>query len=220
MKKRIILPLSLGILAMASSITVCAAPQIMADGTIFDAAFYAQTYPDIVSAYGTNNADVMYQHYVKYGKAEGRLAVSSAEMPVDKAPEPDESLQPTATGYSVERLEIGNDTSKIWKTVYTRDEPNGTWQQQWDGDGIGEGMTCVLHNHNLTSSYFGVKVINTDGTEMIFETNNIIPGQNYHEELLDENNGFYTGEGLQNLTLWTNDYAYKNACTIYAINWF
>lgn len=37
----------------------------------FDAAYYARTYPDVVAALGTN-ADVLYQHYVQYGKAEGR----------------------------------------------------------------------------------------------------------------------------------------------------
>ncbi len=44
-----------------------------ADGTIFDAEYYAQTYPDVANAVGTDR-DALYNHYVTFGKAEGRLA--------------------------------------------------------------------------------------------------------------------------------------------------
>ena len=76
MKKRIMLPLLLEIFAITSTMTVLAAPQTMSDGTVFDAEFYAQTYPDVASVYGTTNTDILYQHYVQFGKAEGRLATS------------------------------------------------------------------------------------------------------------------------------------------------
>lgn len=57
---------------MTVGMTAFAAPQKMADGGIFDAEFYAATYPDVVAALGTD-ANVLYQHYVNCGKAEGRL---------------------------------------------------------------------------------------------------------------------------------------------------
>lgn len=253
MKKRFISLLLLGILAMASSITVCAAPQTMADGTVFDAEFYAQTYPDVAAAVGTTDADVLYQHYIVFGKAEGRLAASQAtadetnfdaEFYAQTNPDVVAALgttdadvlyqhyvqfgkaegrlafpQQTATGYTVEKLWLCNDTDKMWKVVYTRDVPNGTWQQQWDGRGseefIGEYGALVFYNYNLPSSYFGIKVINSDGTETIFETNNIIPGQNYHYEA----HGFYPGEGLKNVSLGMNDSDYPSDCSIYAIDW-
>ncbi len=41
--------------------------------TNFDAEYYAQTYPDVANAVGTDR-DALYNHYVTFGKAEGRLA--------------------------------------------------------------------------------------------------------------------------------------------------
>jgi hypothetical protein len=59
-----------------------AAPVVMADGGLFDAQFYAQTYPDVVAVFGTD-ANWLYLHYVLAGKAEGRLpyAPGSAGAP-------------------------------------------------------------------------------------------------------------------------------------------
>lgn len=53
--------------------SVKAAPETMPDGTVFDAEYYAQTYPDVANAVGTDR-DALYNHYVSFGKAEGRLA--------------------------------------------------------------------------------------------------------------------------------------------------
>lgn len=60
-------------LCLSCGMTAYAAPETMPDGTIFDAEFYAQIYPDVVEVFGTD-ADAMYQHYVKYGRNEGRYA--------------------------------------------------------------------------------------------------------------------------------------------------
>lgn len=75
MKKKAMAAVLMMSLAAGSSLTVCAAPETKADGTVFDAEYYAQMYPDVVAELGTG-ADAMYQHYVTFGKAEGRLAVS------------------------------------------------------------------------------------------------------------------------------------------------
>ena len=53
------------------SITAQAAPKNMADGTIFDAEYYAVNNPDVVQVLGTDES-ILYSHYVSYGKAEGR----------------------------------------------------------------------------------------------------------------------------------------------------
>lgn len=67
----------LTVVAVASnSLTVFAALKTMPDGTVFDAEYYAKNNPDVVAVYG-NNEDSLYQHYVDYGKNEGRLACSS-----------------------------------------------------------------------------------------------------------------------------------------------
>lgn len=75
MKKKAMAAVLMMSMVVGSSLTVCAAPQTMADGTVFDAEYYAQMYPDVVAELGTG-ADAMYQHYVTFGRAEGRQAVS------------------------------------------------------------------------------------------------------------------------------------------------
>ena len=77
--KRILLSLSAAfvcaIAVLTFNVNVQAAPKTMPDGTVFDAEYYAASNPDVVAAFG-NNADIMYVHYVLFGKAEGRLAVA------------------------------------------------------------------------------------------------------------------------------------------------
>lgn len=72
MKKKVIqLVTTVCMATMLWGLTVFAAPQQMADGGIFDPQFYAQTYPDVVAALGTD-PNTLYQHYLQFGKAEGR----------------------------------------------------------------------------------------------------------------------------------------------------
>ncbi len=61
------------ILAM-NSLVAFAAPKKMPNGEIFDAVYYAGANPDVAKAVGNNEA-ALYGHYVKFGKAEGRVAV-------------------------------------------------------------------------------------------------------------------------------------------------
>lgn len=67
-------------LCLCSGMTAYAAPETMPDGTVFDAEYYAQMYPDVVAVFGTD-ADAMYQHYVTYGRNEGRSAYNG-DMPI------------------------------------------------------------------------------------------------------------------------------------------
>lgn len=62
-----------------------AAPETMPDGTIFDAEYYAQTYPDVANAVGTDR-DALYNHYVTFGKAEGRMACAPTTVQTDQNP--------------------------------------------------------------------------------------------------------------------------------------
>ena len=76
-KKNCILRLSAALLfgmimMMAVSTESYAAPKQMPDGTVFDADFYAATYPDVAAVLGTDET-IFYNHYVLCGKAEGRL---------------------------------------------------------------------------------------------------------------------------------------------------
>lgn len=57
--------------------TVFASPKVMADGGVFDPQYYAETYPDVKSAFGTDE-NLLYNHYKLNGKAEGRLPYDPA----------------------------------------------------------------------------------------------------------------------------------------------
>lgn len=76
MKKKLSLLVMLAVLVFGSSMTVNAQPKTMADGTVFDAEYYANTYADVKAAFG-NDEKALYNHYLQYGKAEGRLACAS-----------------------------------------------------------------------------------------------------------------------------------------------
>lgn len=64
-----------GMCGLSLSLTAYAAPRVMADGTVFDAEYYAETYPDVAEAYGTDEL-LLYEHYKLFGQAEGRAAVA------------------------------------------------------------------------------------------------------------------------------------------------
>ena len=67
--------ISFGIVCLAAAIqplSALAAPEVMPDGNVFDAQYYADNNPDVVNALGRDKT-VLYQHYLLCGKAEGRL---------------------------------------------------------------------------------------------------------------------------------------------------
>ncbi len=82
MKRQMLLALLSGFLGLSSAITVLANPRTMPDGAVFDSEYYARTYPDVAAACGTDE-NTLYQHYLNYGKAEGRKPYAdSAGNPV------------------------------------------------------------------------------------------------------------------------------------------
>lgn len=83
MKQKFLFLATLIIALSTWSMSVDAAPKTMPDGTVFDAEYYAETYPDVAKAIGTDETS-LYNHYVQYGKAEGRKAVAdTAKTTVD-----------------------------------------------------------------------------------------------------------------------------------------
>lgn len=75
MKKKLSLALLLGVLGLSSSITVFGSPRTMTDGAVFDPEYYAQNNPDVAGVLG-DDPDLLYQHYINFGKAEGRKPYS------------------------------------------------------------------------------------------------------------------------------------------------
>lgn len=76
--KKVIITILVFITVISNSLIVFAAPKTMPDGTIFDAEYYAKNNPDVVEVYGTSE-DSLFQHYVDYGKNEGRLTCSPTD---------------------------------------------------------------------------------------------------------------------------------------------
>lgn len=76
--KRLTAVMCAAMMMSGGSLTVFAAPKTMSDGQTFDAEFYAETYPDVKQAVGTDEA-ALYNHYATYGKAEGRKPYADAK---------------------------------------------------------------------------------------------------------------------------------------------
>ena len=119
---------ALCIVVMMFGMSAFAAPQKMSDGGIFDPQFYAQTYPDVTAAFGTDT-NALYRHYKIYGQKEGRL-------PYDPAALAENGSQPTII--SVKQYDTGwvpyGATPRIQNTL--RSSLNGdviTLQTRSDG---------------------------------------------------------------------------------------
>lgn len=77
MRRSLLSALLVAVMLIGNCLVVSAAPQTMPDGNVFDAEYYAQSNPDVAAAVGTD-ANALYQHYVNFGRAEGRLPYAGA----------------------------------------------------------------------------------------------------------------------------------------------
>ena len=187
MKKRIVAAAFILALSAGSNLTAFAAPETMPDGTVFDAEFYAQTYPDVVQIYGTD-ASALYSHYVDFGKAEGRLTIA----PVVTEDNLNQQIQNAeSAGYTVRTLTFGKGLlGNGWKEVYYKTSPDSDWVMAYGpekgeplGDITSSGvgyLTTDIYDVHIPSTYFGIKFIDTEGKEGVWETNNLQMGLNYN----------------------------------------
>ncbi len=81
MRRSLLSALLVAVMLIGNCMVVSAAPQTMPDGTVFDAEYYAQSNPDVVAVFGAD-ANTLYQHYVNFGRAEGRLPYAGATASV------------------------------------------------------------------------------------------------------------------------------------------
>lgn len=91
MKKKLICTLMATVLCLSTGMTALAAPETMPDGGVFDAEYYAETYPDVVAAFGTDSL-LLYQHYINFGQKEGRLPYDPAQLQTANITEQSDSL--------------------------------------------------------------------------------------------------------------------------------
>ena len=111
MKIKYLLLTVCSIAMLGSSMTAYAQPKTMPDGTVFDAEFYAETYPDVKAAFG-NDEKALYNHYVTLGKAEGRKATATATTTA----ETNDSFDPVfyANTYPDVKAAFGNDEKALY----------------------------------------------------------------------------------------------------------
>ena len=118
MKKKLCTMATIFALALASSITAFAAPEVMPDGGMFDAEYYAQNNPDVVAVFGTDK-ELLYSHYVNNGRAEGRQGFQiTADM---------YTTCPVASQKTLELLAIGGTEGVHYKA-------DGDWKYYKLGD--------------------------------------------------------------------------------------
>jgi hypothetical protein len=144
MKKSIrksIVTATLIVSVLGSAMTVYAAPKTMADGTIFDAEYYAQANPDVVAALGTDE-NVLYQHYVTYGQYEGRLPYDSTSTETTTTISATTSAKPVTQ----ETLDAANKKHNYYKKLSSdyviASEQNAQWLAE-----------MIMSNPELTTDY-------------------------------------------------------------------
>ena len=124
MKKRIITTLLVAVLGLSSGITAFAAPKTMPDGNVFDAEYYAATYQDVKEALGTNEK-VLYNHYLEYGKKEGRTPVANTgEVSEGSATQVNQSSSPIAGATMIDSYETWGAAAKTYRV---EKYSNGVW---------------------------------------------------------------------------------------------
>lgn len=165
MKKRLLL-LTLA-LTVTSAMPVFAMPKQMADGTVFDAKYYAKNNPDVVAVLGRDE-NVLFSHYSLFGKNEGRKPCEDGAVPVTLInPYDDEVIventtptapvlgKPTGTG---EYVDADGDE---WTMKRTWTASNGVILKIKD-----EYAHLDFENNNLNRAAFGKDAIICDGQDL------------------------------------------------------
>lgn len=111
-------------IVLSSSMTVFAAPkeiEVNGEKFTFDAEFYANNNPDVVAALG-NSADAMLQHYVQYGRSEGRAAYDGAKAATTTATTETvaKTVEPQPT-----YIELQYNDGTVAEKIYLEHDANG-----------------------------------------------------------------------------------------------
>lgn len=164
MKKRLFVFVVALVAMFGCTLTASAAPKTMPDGTKFDAEYYANTYPDVKQALGTSE-EALYNHYVTYGRNEGRKPYDGA---VVTAPAPASANADTKTLFGETRYRCY--TTESGASIY-----DSTTELKWkdyivnaiNAAGVSDTMSdydkCVAINNYICSVVsYGTMPIGTD----------------------------------------------------------
>ena len=141
MKKKII-AMAATVMVLANSMTVLAAPeQVEVNGETFtsDSEFYARNNPDVVAALGTSK-EALLQHYVSYGRAEGRAAYQTdAAEPAATLAVPNDEPRPVKAEFHQ-----GKDLSSIREFVYDENGRKVAELEYQNDTGSGKGLNLAF----------------------------------------------------------------------------
>ncbi len=120
-KRKLTMLMAFAVSLSMMCMTANAAPKTMSDGTVFDAEYYAETYPDVKEAFGNDEA-ALFNHYVQYGKSEGRKPCKEAVV------------SPVANAELVSSFETWGSAAKTYRV---EEYSNGVWVSRaiegWEG---------------------------------------------------------------------------------------
>ena len=148
MKRKVLLT-AIAIMTLGCSIPVYAQPKTMPDGTLFDAEYYANTYPDVKAVFG-NDEKALYNHYVQYGKAEGRLPYAGSAAAGSLAGKQTTDSSKTVVS-RVARLHPRTKETEFWITTYS------------DGLKMRETNKAYFFHNDFPEQYFIPRTDFSDG---------------------------------------------------------
>lgn len=180
MKKALLTMLTVAAVT-GSSLTVFAAPETMPDGTLFDAEYYAQTYPDVAAVFGTDK-EALYNHYVTLGKAEGRNAYDS--MVVQPTENPTTPTNSMARNITADVLVIMGDMPEF---MLTDSRPT-----QMENLALKNSGTITKHNYSYDAQG---RLVKYDDASYIYDTEGRLVQYNNFVSFHDRMGGIYDEQG-------------------------
>ncbi|MCR4763495.1 MAG: SGNH/GDSL hydrolase family protein [Lachnospiraceae bacterium] len=95
-----------------------AAPKTMPNGVVFDAAFYAATYPDVVAALGKSES-ALFKHYMTFGIKEGRRPTADAAAGQPAVQKPSATAAPVVAPKAFQKRWKGRNVSILGDSIST-----------------------------------------------------------------------------------------------------
>ena len=137
-----------------------AAPEVKADGTVFDAQYYADTYPDLKAAFGYDAAK-LWTHYQNFGRRENRRPCADAI-----------SFDPVyyANTYPDLKAVFGTDATRLWQ--HYRNFGRGEHRKAAPNDNgnmyvyySGTPAAPTVPNRALRAAFIGDSITSFAGTQ-------------------------------------------------------
>lgn len=149
-------------LMIGNGMTAQAVPLTMSDGTVFDAAYYAEHNPDVVAVCGTDTA-ALFRHYRDYGRAEGRAPAEAGAVPVGTFTE-----EPKKAGPQTDKTDKADKTDKTDKEDKADKTETGQPEAEQSQADSGGKTDKESEQEERLASYYGESVFIGDSIMLGF----------------------------------------------------